>query len=88
MLQYDDVMKLDFGTHIDGNIIECFICVTMLDIKVLLVCDFMVYGILILVSLSLYVSNFLFFVLENGTVAPVMLYQVPRSGVRKRTILS
>ncbi|WMV06918.1 hypothetical protein MTR67_000303 [Solanum verrucosum] len=36
VLQYDDVMKLDFGTHIDGNIIKFLICVTVLDIKVLL----------------------------------------------------
>lgn len=25
MLQYDDVMKLDFGTQIDGNILEVII---------------------------------------------------------------
>ena len=23
VLQYDDVMKLDFGTHINGHIIDC-----------------------------------------------------------------
>ncbi|GFZ14415.1 methionine aminopeptidase 2B [Actinidia rufa] len=23
VLQYDDVMKLDFGTHIDGHIVDC-----------------------------------------------------------------
>ncbi|AQL05056.1 Methionine aminopeptidase 2B, partial [Zea mays] len=23
VLQYDDVMKLDFGTHIDGYIVDC-----------------------------------------------------------------
>ena len=23
MLQYDDVMKLDFGTHVNGYIIDC-----------------------------------------------------------------
>lgn len=22
MLQYDDVMKLDFGTHVDGNLLK------------------------------------------------------------------
>ncbi|KAG9141336.1 hypothetical protein Leryth_001801 [Lithospermum erythrorhizon] len=28
VLQYDDVMKLDFGTHIDGHIIDCAFTVT------------------------------------------------------------
>ncbi|BAU03775.1 hypothetical protein VIGAN_UM177600, partial [Vigna angularis var. angularis] len=23
ILQYDDVMKLDFGTHVDGYIVDC-----------------------------------------------------------------
>jgi len=23
VLQYDDVMKIDFGTHVNGNIIDC-----------------------------------------------------------------
>lgn len=39
VLQYDDVMKLDFGTHIDGNSINFFICVRRYGP---FVCDFMV----------------------------------------------
>lgn len=47
VLQYDDVMKLDFGTHIDGNITRPS---SMLGIEVFLVWVLMGYGISLLIS--------------------------------------